>query len=88
MSIESNSLQVYTDDFPFKQITPSSGDYFYSAQQARKAGFVDSQIWSVVESEDAGFTVYVYGPHYHHINVVGFIATNEFHDGNTYYEEF
>jgi hypothetical protein len=72
---------VYKEDFPFEQ---TNEDYFFTASEALRSGYKESQVWSVVEGEDGTF---VYGPHYHYINVIGYITTEEHHDGNTYYEE-
>ena len=88
---------TYTNvDFPFEQIrddgTPE-GDYFHRPQDIRKLGYAESQIWSIVECDDEfredgqRISVYVYGPSEHYVNVIGYMATKEHHDGNTYYEE-
>ena len=86
----------YTKEFPFKEIrddgTPE-GDYFHRPQDIRKLGYAESQIWSIYEGDEEirkdgqRFSVYVYGPSRHYINVIGYIATKEHHDGNTYYAE-
>lgn len=72
----------YTD-FPFTEIRQPSGDYFDNVQQALDAGYALTQIWSVVESDGA----YSYGPVGHVVNLLGYIATAEHHDGETYYHE-
>lgn len=76
-------MKIIKGDFPFNEIRDESGDYFSSKHEAFKAGHKPNQIWSIVEGESA----FVYGPAYHLINVIGYIATDESHDGNTYYEE-
>ena len=77
-------------EFPFVEIRDDvleggNGDYFRSWQHTKDAGFDDDQIWSVVHGDETD--VYIYGPPHHYVNLVGFIATQERHDGNTYYEE-
>lgn len=74
-------VKVHQSDFPFERINE---DYFFYAKDALKAGYKDSQIWSVAEGDDSIFT---YGPSHHYINVIGYIVTEETHDGDTYYEE-
>lgn len=73
----------YYQDFPFEEIRKRNGDYFDTAEDAMAAGYAESQVWSVIESEGT----YTYGPSYHYINRLGYIATKEHHDGNTYYHE-
>lgn len=73
----------HNEDFPFEEIRKPNGDYFKSAAEAQKAGYSLDQIWSVIESDGC----WTYGPSHHYINAVGYIATNEQHDGNTYYHE-
>jgi len=70
------------------------GDYANSQQELIDRGYEYSQIWSVIEgdeeySEDGKqrISVYVYGPSEHYVNKIGYIATEEHHDGETYYEE-
>lgn len=70
-------------DFPYEEIRKPCGNYFNSWAEAKAAGYENKQIWSVVEYED----VLTYGPPHHYVNVIGFIATREHHDDNTYYEE-
>lgn len=70
-------------DFPYDEIRAPSGDYFRNWQEAKDAGFDDDQIWSVVEAEGT----YTYGPPHHYVNHIGHVATNERHDGDTYYHE-
>ena len=79
---------IIEGDFPFQEIRDEvvggNGDYFDSWADAKKAGFDDDQIWSVTHGDE---DVYSYGPPHHYVNLVGFIATNERHDGATYYIE-
>jgi len=76
--------QLSVGDFPFEEIRKDSGDYFDTAVQARSmTGYGVNHIWSVVQSDDC----YCYGPSHHVVNVIGFIATAETHNGDTYYEE-
>lgn len=70
-------------DFPFEEIRDANGDYFNKPSDAIALGYKLDQIWSVIEE---GGT-YVYGPSYHFVNRIGFIATKETHDGDTYYVE-
>lgn len=70
-------------DFPFDEIRQESGDYFEYIQQAKDAGYNENQIWSVTEEDN----VFCYGPSRHWINILGYIATDEQHDNNTYYFE-
>ena len=76
-------MELFTQEFPFGEIRDQNGDYFNTAQDVMNAGHSITQVWSV-SSEGDYFT---YGPHHHYINVIGFIATKEHHDGETYYEE-
>jgi hypothetical protein len=69
------------EDFPFDEIRTESGDYFDSIDQVRAAGYADNQIWSVTEHDNT----WCYGPSHHWVNLIGYIATKETHDGNTYY---
>lgn len=71
------------EQFPFEEIRDPNGDYYASAPAAVAAGHRLSQVWSVVESDGS----YTYGPPYHYVNVIGFIATEEHHDNDTYYHE-
>lgn len=70
-------------EFPFDEIRDADGNYFATVDQAKAAGFDDDQIWSVVECEGS----YTYGPSHHWVNLLGFVATHERHDGCTYYHE-
>lgn len=76
-------MPLHTCDFPYEEIRLPSGDYFPSWQAARDAGYQDNQIWSVCEDNGS----YSYGPPHHIVNVLGFIATKETHDFETYYDE-
>lgn len=79
-------MTTYQQDFPFEEIRKADGNYFDSWAEAKAAGWDDDQIWSIVEG-DGDEETWVYGPPHHYVNVLGFIATNERHDGDTYYEE-
>ena len=70
-------------DFPFEEIRDSDGNYFQSYADALLAGYDDDQIWSVVHGDES-VTV---GPPHHYVNVLGYIATKERHNGMTYYHE-
>lgn len=70
-------------DFPYEEIRRPDGDYFYSWKEAHDAGYMRSQIWSVVESDGH----YTYGPPHHFVNALGYVATTEEHNGETYYHE-
>jgi hypothetical protein len=78
-------LTTHIGDFPFEETRHPSGDLFDTMEEARAAGFDDDQIWSVVSGDDED--VWVYGPPHHYINRLGFVATQERHDNDTYYEE-
>jgi hypothetical protein len=70
-------------EFPFEEIRKRNGNFFNTAEDAMAAGYAESQVWSVIESEGT----YTYGPSFHYINRLGYIATKEHHDGETYYHE-
>lgn len=76
-------MAEYMQSFPFEEIRRPDGNYFDTAEEAIEAGYKESQVWSVIESEGT----YTYGPSYHYINRLGYIATKEHHDGETYYHE-
>lgn len=89
---------IIKGDFPFDEIRDTDGNLFPSLAKAREAGFNDDQIWSVVEGDseeemdpnDPDYepsSTWVYGPSHHYVNVLGYVATNERHDGDTYYEK-
>ena len=74
----------HTEEFPYEEHRdPVTGDYFSSVRDALEAGFELNQIWSVAESDGT----FCYGPPHHFVNVLGFVATKETHDNDTYYEE-
>lgn len=85
--------QPIESDFPFAEIRQESGDMFDTAEEAMKfTSYDDSHIWSVGDCDDEeyggeryGFAMY--GPSHHYINILGFIATKERHDGDTYFTE-
>lgn len=83
-------MPFYRQDFPFTEIRDDvwggHGDYFNSAEEAMLAtGLSERHIWSVTPCDETN--VCTYGPSRHYINVIGYIATKEVHDGATYYEE-
>ena len=83
-------MPFYQKDFPFDiirdEICGGNGDYFDSPKEAMLAtGLSEKHIWSVVTGDEDN--VWTYGPWHHYINVIGYIATKEAHDGDTYYEE-
>lgn len=77
-------MTVHQKDFPFEEIRRSDGNLFANWQEAKDAGFEDDQIWSVTSGDDGSW---MYGPPHNYVNHLGHVATNERHDGNTYYEE-
>jgi hypothetical protein len=84
------AIEAIQQDFPFDEIRDENGNYFSSVADAMKAGYQKSQIWSVVHGDGVGPNgedVYTYGPSFHYVNVIGYIATNEHHNNNTYYDE-
>ena len=76
-------------DFPFEEHrTKTDSDLFDSVQEALDAGWLITQIWSVVACDDDDEPItWTYGPNHHWVNVMGFTATQEHHDGDTYYHE-
>ena len=75
-------------DFPYEEIRKPDGDLFDTVEEMQKAGFAESHMWSVVDGEASDDTsTWVYGPAHHYVNRLGFVATTEHHDSNTYYEE-
>ena len=70
-------------EFPFEEIRRRDGNYFDTVEEAMRAGYKETQIWSVVESEGT----YTYGPSFHYINRLGYVATKEHHDNETYYHD-
>ena len=74
-------------DFPFEEHrTKADSDLYNSVQEALDAGWLITQIWSVVVCDDEP-TTWTYGPNHHWVDVMGFTATQEHHDGDTYYHE-
>ena len=85
---EINEVFKTSEEFPYEEIRKDSGDYFDSIQEMEDAGFEESQMWSVTCADgDHGATFYCYGPRNHWVNLIGYVATKEHHDGDTYYEE-
>jgi hypothetical protein len=77
----------YTD-FPFEEIRRVSGDYFDTYAEVEALGYDADQIWSVIVTDnDDGGTTWTYGPPHHFVNLMGYIATAERHDNETYYHE-
>ncbi len=75
---------IYEKEFPFDEIRDEHGDYFMTIEDAKKhTGYDESHIWSVTECENT----WTYGASHHYVNLIGYLATHEAHDGNTYYEE-
>ncbi len=79
---------VHEKDFPFIQLKTPTGDYYDNRTEMALAGFQESQMWSIVEADaDDGTEYLVYGPVHHYVNLIGYVATAEHHDSNTYYNE-
>ena len=78
---------IIQNDFPFEEIKKESGDYFNSIKEMEDLGFTENQMWSVVYDDTDNGCVYTFGPRDHWINLIGYVATKEEHDGDTYYEE-
>lgn len=79
---------TYNAEFPFTELKTPTGDYYDNCSQMELAGFKESQMWSIVEAEgDDGSLYLVYGPVHHYVNLRGYVATAEHHDGDTYYNE-
>lgn len=72
-------------DFPYTEIRRMDGNYFDTIEEAKSVGYDLDQIWSVVLF-DSGEGV-VYGPPHHRVNLLGYVATKERHDHETYFEE-
>ena len=79
---------IIEEDFPFDEIKKESGDFFSSIKEMEDLGFTENQMWSVVCTDFSEGSTFTYGPRGHWINLIGYVATNEKHDGDTYYEEF
>ncbi len=81
-------MKLIQGDFPFNELKKHTGDYYDNRMEMEHAGFEEKQMWSVTHGEgDDGSESYCYGPVHHYVNLIGYIATAEYHDGNTYYEE-
>ena len=79
---------IQKKDFTFEGIKDENGDFFNSTRELLDLGYVLSQIWSIGSEEGEDSKEYfVFGPSHHYVNLIGFIATEERHDGRTYYEE-
>ena len=74
---------IFTSEFPFEEIRTETGDYFGSIGAAELRGYSQNQIWSVTECDNE----WCYGPPHHWVNLIGYVATEERHDNNTYYIE-
>jgi len=71
-------------EFPYEEIRKEpDGDFFDSIEEAKALGFAESQIWSVTECDNS----FAYGPSHHWVNLLGYVATVEHHDGKTYFIE-
>jgi hypothetical protein len=80
--------KIIKGDFPFDEIRKESGDFFSNIKEMEDLGFTENQMWSVVCTDFYDGSTYSYGPRDHWINLLGYVATKEEHDGATYYEEF
>lgn len=82
-------MPVFQDgDFPFKEIRDHNGDFFNTRAQAmQETGYSEDHIWSILQEDDENNWYFTYGPSRHYVNLLGYIATKEKHDGNTYYTE-
>lgn len=79
---------THRKDFPFIELKTPTGDYYQTIEQMERAGFEPNQMWSVVEADsNDGSQWYIYGPRGHIVNRMHYVATAEYHDGETYYEE-
>jgi hypothetical protein len=78
-------MTYHNIDFPFDEvrddIAGGNGDMFDSIAQCKAAGFDTDQIWCITEEDD----VFTHGPSHHYVNRLGYVCTNERHDGATYY---
>lgn len=80
--------KTYNTEFPFQELRMPNGDYYDNQVQMQNAGFIQAQMWSIVEATgEDNSEWYVYGPADHYVNLVGYVATAEKHDGKTYYNE-
>ena len=81
-------MATHRKDFPFNELKTPTGDYYDNTSEMELAGFKESQMWSIVEAEGADNSGWlIYGPVHHYVNLRGYVATAEHHDGETYYEE-
>ena len=81
-------MAIYEQEFPFTELKTPTGDYYDNRIEMERAGFVESQMWSVTDADDDDGSEYLcYGPVHHYVNLIGYIATAEHHDGDTYYIE-
>jgi len=81
-------MAEYEIEFPFTELKTPTGDYYDNRIEMERAGFVESQMWSVTDADDDDGSEYLcYGPVHHYVNLIGYIATAERHDGDTYYIE-
>ena len=81
-------MAEYEVEFPFTELKTPTGDYYDNRIEMERAGFVESQMWSVTDADDDDGSEYLcYGPVHHYVNLIGYIATAEHHDGDTYYIE-
>ena len=78
---------VMKKDFPFKEIRKKSGGFFHTLEEVKALGYTEDQIWSVLIAENNEGYTYSYGPCDYLLSRLGYVATKEKHDGNTYYEE-
>ena len=84
---DESEYTLHHEEFPFDEIRDDDGDYFATVERAKTlTGYDESHIWSITETNDV-YPTYCYGPSHHYVNLIGYIATHEAHDGNTYYEE-
>lgn len=85
--MDEKDIKCIYEQFPFEQELRNGG-FYETIKELKDLGFGDDQIWSVceVEQED-GSLWYVTGPSHHSLNLLGFIATFQRHDGLTYYYE-
>ena len=79
-------ITIIEEEFPFEEIRKESGDYFDSIKEMKDLGFTEHQMWSVTYSDSDDGYVYTYGPRGHCVNLLGYVATQEKHDGDTYYD--
>jgi hypothetical protein len=81
-------MATHESDFPYAEIRDSAGDYWQSLSDCIAAGYALSQIWSVTVTDcDDDSTVWCYGPAHHYVDRIGYVATTEHHDADTYYVE-